>query len=1016
MQSTPVSGSASSVLSCAQVADVLLLLDLSSSLQESGTAQMFDFVDRYVQQQSISASQIKLGVITFNDNAELLQPLTDNPLELVNLSPQSARLTNGTNITAALEAAEDEFIQNGRDGVPHVILLFSDGEHVVEQPNVPHPSTVYNRLGNEGIHVFAVGLGNHGMTLEQISDEVLSVGDVALLSPNLQAISDQACEWIASVAPSTVLVGSQPAATSLPASVATAQGSTGSSSVGVASSWLPVHVQAGLQDYWWLLLLPVLLLLLLIAFLSRRARSSSHSGGGGETSPNANEIEEGPKMPTDTWFDNLKKNTIPDFARVVTPIHNPTLIVGLGGLGRQVLDQLVLRMDATQSSHFLADNPPSVTLLHLDVPLPRAEVPLADPNPAMGIITSIALNAPQLPRPANDIPAALQWLATLNLRNVNNGRHYARAALFEHFALLGGNAPLAMWLQNLHPQINNVIIVADTAALDGGNIASDVATLIKAVRPNANIDHLILKQSALVPAAGNSAARLSTLATLIETNRFRNPQPWYRYHFGPDFHGNIEGQIVRQVTVVGDEASSPVDLSNFVWVLLTAPAVADAFRENMVLHANQNHPAVDNTLTFNYARTQFFYPPLTLMREIMVLKLVLLCVGDNGGAQRGAPLNPPTADLVDARLNQTRQSGINTQLTALKGAIPAPSPWLTQFHTAIQEYQRATKDKLLELEAELNNHEQALRAHLVITPEDARLVWERIGLKSTNPYNGQLGYAIAQMAPNTPAQFVNAAVTAVAFTQKIEEVARRFAHNKLVNQFTVPGAALSDRLQPQRLQIDNTAQQHTTTVPIQGPPYALDPAVAMVNLPTFGNATTIHQPGGDQLLSASIVFVSNIPIRCLQVMPPAPNRQIKFIHEEDGIAMQVYENNLEDVLNLPTSLRSALKYKQPMWNLYRVYHQCGMNALRDLIPDVFPEDDGVPVAWENVVREFIGAHANPYFQVRIDKALAHPIAHPAPLADDPNAARYQRALFGAFRYFNEIEQNPPLQPGYYPPK
>jgi len=403
-----------------------------------------------------------------------------------------------------------------------------------------------------------------------------------------------------------------------------------------------------------------------------------------------------------------------------------------------------------------------------------------------------------------------------------------------------------------------------------------------------------------------------------------------------------------------------------------------------------------------------------LMREIMVLKLVLRCVGDNGGAQRGASLNSPTADLVDARLNQTRQSGINTQLTALKVAIP--SPWLTQFHTAIQEYQRATRDKLLELEAELNNHEQALRAHLVIIPEDARLVWERIGLKSTNPYNGQLGYAIAQMAPNTPAQFVNAAVTAVAFTQKIEEVARRFAHNKLVNQFTVPGAALSDRLQPQRLQIDKTAQQHTTTVPIQGPPYALDPAVAMVNLPTFGYAATIHQPGGDQLLSASIVFVSNIPIRCLQVMPPAPKPQIKFIHEEDGIAMQVYKNNLEDVLNLPTSLRFALKYKQPMWNLYRVYHQCGMDALRDLIPGVFLEDDGVPVAWENVVREFIGAHANPHFQVRIDKALAHPIGHPAPLADDPNAARYQRALFGAFRYFNEIEQNPPLQPGYYPPR
>ncbi len=113
------------------VLDLIFVLDTSGSLR--GSLGVATDPDNYRSKaaanliESIPASaDVRIGVVDFDGNAKVVQPLTDNRENAISIIMGLDR-DGDTNIEAGIRAALSEFASNGRDAVDRFIILFSDG-------------------------------------------------------------------------------------------------------------------------------------------------------------------------------------------------------------------------------------------------------------------------------------------------------------------------------------------------------------------------------------------------------------------------------------------------------------------------------------------------------------------------------------------------------------------------------------------------------------------------------------------------------------------------------------------------------------------------------------------------------------------------------------------------------------------------------------------------------------------------------------------------------------------------
>lgn len=110
--------------------DIFLVGDYSSSVI-GHQRFVVDAFEAFASKFEVSEDAIKIGVMTFDDNAYIQCPLTSDP-GLLKLSLAILRQKipqNTTNIKAPLEAAGDQLWANGRKNVRKIIILVSDGFH-----------------------------------------------------------------------------------------------------------------------------------------------------------------------------------------------------------------------------------------------------------------------------------------------------------------------------------------------------------------------------------------------------------------------------------------------------------------------------------------------------------------------------------------------------------------------------------------------------------------------------------------------------------------------------------------------------------------------------------------------------------------------------------------------------------------------------------------------------------------------------------------------------------------------
>lgn len=106
--------------------DIMLVLDTSMSLRSSDPNDYLSTGAIGLINSLSPKSDTQIGVVDFDDNSELTQPLTSDRDTVVH-ALQDLKRSGGTNIAAGIRTAIEELERNGRPGSSRVVLLFTDG-------------------------------------------------------------------------------------------------------------------------------------------------------------------------------------------------------------------------------------------------------------------------------------------------------------------------------------------------------------------------------------------------------------------------------------------------------------------------------------------------------------------------------------------------------------------------------------------------------------------------------------------------------------------------------------------------------------------------------------------------------------------------------------------------------------------------------------------------------------------------------------------------------------------------
>ncbi len=135
-------------------ADVMLVVDRSGSMQgrkmETARQAAMAFVGE------IDFGLSRVGLVTFNNEMQLQQGLSDDPEALIRSIAGFADPANGTNLGGGIQLAAEELATNGRLGVQHIILVMTDGR---PEGNVVDADAAAQAAKDAGVQIYSVGFG-----------------------------------------------------------------------------------------------------------------------------------------------------------------------------------------------------------------------------------------------------------------------------------------------------------------------------------------------------------------------------------------------------------------------------------------------------------------------------------------------------------------------------------------------------------------------------------------------------------------------------------------------------------------------------------------------------------------------------------------------------------------------------------------------------------------------------------------------------------------------------------------
>jgi hypothetical protein len=213
----------SSAATCETPLDLMLVIDGSGSIFASDFNRVKDFSNGLADSFAIGESAARIGVVQFSGEGQgrIESGLSGNAAAVHGAIDGMIQIEGYTDIQEGLALGQGEIAANGRAGVPHVIILLTDGQ----QEGAPgDPVAEAEAARAAGTQIYAVGVGGGPNTdqLNAIASDpdgtyVYSVEDFN----SLQTIRDQlvatACP-VPTAATSTRTPTGQPSSTPVPPS------------------------------------------------------------------------------------------------------------------------------------------------------------------------------------------------------------------------------------------------------------------------------------------------------------------------------------------------------------------------------------------------------------------------------------------------------------------------------------------------------------------------------------------------------------------------------------------------------------------------------------------------------------------------------------------------------------------------------------------------------------------------------------------------------------------------------
>ncbi len=215
---------------CASTIDLVVVVDGSESISWSEFDLMQSFISDLVSGFTVTPDDGQVGLVQFASEGQgrVEIALTGDAAAVQGALLNMVQIVGVTDIQEGLALGQEQLSLNGRAGVPHVLLLLTDGEH--NQPGDPIAEAELAR--NQGTEIFAVGIGD-GAKIGQLNaivsapagEHVISVdgfsGLVTILGTLVQIVcppTPTATETATStpVATSTPLSSETPAASPTP--------------------------------------------------------------------------------------------------------------------------------------------------------------------------------------------------------------------------------------------------------------------------------------------------------------------------------------------------------------------------------------------------------------------------------------------------------------------------------------------------------------------------------------------------------------------------------------------------------------------------------------------------------------------------------------------------------------------------------------------------------------------------------------------------------------------------------
>ncbi|XP_062590013.1 uncharacterized protein LOC134251619 isoform X2 [Saccostrea cucullata] len=146
-------------LNCYVPADIMILLDGSDSIQDRDWIKMKEFVKLLIDNFDIARDAIHLGMVVYSsrigDHIGLNSFKDKNMLKLLAGALNHPKAS--TNTAKGIEYVREKFKMDGREGVPKIAIVITDGS----SDNPRATKLQANAAKNEGIKVLAVGVGGH---------------------------------------------------------------------------------------------------------------------------------------------------------------------------------------------------------------------------------------------------------------------------------------------------------------------------------------------------------------------------------------------------------------------------------------------------------------------------------------------------------------------------------------------------------------------------------------------------------------------------------------------------------------------------------------------------------------------------------------------------------------------------------------------------------------------------------------------------------------------------------------